>query len=224
MWQAVSMRRGLFDYIYIRDINYWEEDFMWTAKSVALDHHVHKLNLFEGEALLSYEAVINYWFESTEFRNFYFSVLSGSPFDAFFWEHPPLTNRNIKQDYEFVLVHSPQLSKVSADPSPFREKFKSLSEGQTVLAFENLGGDAELIVPYPVAHQYIYAHLASFIRKAPESQRHDLFITMTKSLKHRINNSPTWLSTSGLGVYWLHIRLDSNPKYYSYQPYRHYLK
>jgi hypothetical protein len=28
-----------------------------------------------------------------------------------------------------------------------------------------------------------------------------------------------WLSTSGLGVAWLHIRLDSTPKYYQHQPY-----
>ena len=29
-----------------------------------------------------------------------------------------------------------------------------------------------------------------------------------------------WLSTAGLGVYWLHLRLDTRPKYYSFQPYR----
>ncbi|MDF9799652.1 hypothetical protein OKW21_004915 [Catalinimonas alkaloidigena] len=28
------------------------------------------------------------------------------------------------------------------------------------------------------------------------------------------------MSTSGLGVYWLHIRLDSRPKYYQFDPYR----
>ena len=25
-----------------------------------------------------------------------------------------------------------------------------------------------------------------------------------------------WMSTSGLGVYWLHVRLDSRPKYYQF--------
>jgi hypothetical protein len=29
-----------------------------------------------------------------------------------------------------------------------------------------------------------------------------------------------WVSTSGLGVYWLYIRLDSFPKYYNFQPYK----
>ena len=197
---------------------------MWNAKSVVLDHNIHKSSLFAGESLLRYEDVIHYWLESSEFREFYFSILSASPFDAYFWEHPPMTTSNIGQAYEFVLVHSPQLSKVSADPSPFQDKFKSLSEDKTVIAFENLGRDAELVVPYPVAPQHIYAHFASFIREARENQKHDLFITMANSLKNRINNNPTWLSTSGLGVYWLHIRLDTRPKYYSYQPYRQYLK
>ena len=29
-----------------------------------------------------------------------------------------------------------------------------------------------------------------------------------------------WVSTSGLGVYWLHVRLDSYPKYYQHAPYK----
>ena len=197
---------------------------MWTTKSVSLDNGINKISLFGNESQLCYEDVIHYWRENSEFREFYFSILGGSPFDAFFWEHPPVTISNIGQAYEFVLVHSPQLSKVSAHPSPFQDKFKSLSEGNTVIAFENLGRDAELVVPCPVTAQHIYAHFLSFIREAPETQKHDLFIAMANSLKNRINNNPTWLSTSGLGVYWLHIRLDSKPKYYSYQPYRQYLK
>ncbi len=28
------------------------------------------------------------------------------------------------------------------------------------------------------------------------------------------------VSTNGLGVAWLHVRLDTRPKYYTFQPYR----
>ena len=31
---------------------------------------------------------------------------------------------------------------------------------------------------------------------------------------------PLWLSTNGLGVAWLHARIDARPKYYSHRPYR----
>lgn len=197
---------------------------MWVAKSVALDNHVHKISIVEGESLLGYEDVIHYWEENSEFRDFYFSILQKAPLEAFFWENRPVTKSNIKQAYEFVLVYSPQLSRVHADPSPFEDKFKLQPAGQSVITFENLGRDAELIVPCPIAAQNIYAHFASFIRQAPEDQKHDLFITVANSLKNRVNNHPTWVSTSGLGVYWLHIRLDTRPKYYSYQAYRQFDK
>jgi hypothetical protein len=198
--------------------------YIWEAKTEVIDNNVHKITLFAGESQLSYEGVIRYWLTDSEFREFYFSVLHASPFDSYFWENPPVTKSNVKQAYEFVLVNSPQLAKVSADPSPFQEKFDPNLTGQSVVAFENLGKDAELIVPCPLAEQSIYAHFASFVRGAPEEQKHDLLIVLANALNSRINNDPTWVSTSGLGVYWLHIRLDTRPKYYSYQPYRQYLE
>jgi hypothetical protein len=196
---------------------------MWKAQINTISKEVQKVSLFEDDKQLSYDHVIRYWFDSSEFRNFYFSILEDAVFDAFFWEHPPITRSNIQQRYEFVLVDSPQLARVNADPAPFRENFASLPPGKEVITFENLGRDAELIVPCPVAEQNVYAHLTSFVREAPESQKHDLFVTLAGSLRKRINDRPTWVSTSGLGVYWLHIRLDSRPKYYSYQGYRQYV-
>ncbi|HJQ13140.1 MAG TPA: hypothetical protein VJ830_00215 [Anaerolineales bacterium] len=195
---------------------------MWKAQINTLNQEVHKVSLFEYDKQLSYENVIRYWFDSAEFRNFYFSILEDAIFNAFFWENPPLTKSTIQQPYEFVLVDSPQLARVDADPAPFREKFASLPQRKEVITFENLGRDAELLVPCPIATRAIYTHFASFIRSAPETQKHNLFTTLANSLRNRINDRPTWVSTSGLGVYWLHIRLDSIPKYYSYPDYRHY--
>jgi Family of unknown function (DUF6940) len=34
------------------------------------------------------------------------------------------------------------------------------------------------------------------------------------------NAKPVWLSPAGAGVSWLHLRLDDQPKYYGYAPYR----
>jgi hypothetical protein len=31
---------------------------------------------------------------------------------------------------------------------------------------------------------------------------------------------PLWVSTSGLAVPWLHLRLDARPKYYGFEPYK----
>jgi hypothetical protein len=42
---------------------------------------------------------------------------------------------------------------------------------------------------------------------------------MSEKLKERPTEK-IWMSTCGTGVYWLHLRLDSKPKYYTYAPYR----
>jgi len=193
---------------------------MWSFKSTALNKSTQKITLYKWGTRLTYKSVIALWRTNSGFRNFYFSILQKSPFDAFFWENPPVTTSNIKQPYEFILVDSPQLSRITADSSPFQDVFNPASSDQTVVTFGNLGRDAELVVPCPVAPHRIYTHFASFIRNAPEEQKHDLFISLANVLGDNINSKPVWVSTSGLGVYWLHIRLDARPKYYTYQPYR----
>ena len=40
------------------------------------------------------------------------------------------------------------------------------------------------------------------------------------ALERQLGAQPIWLSTSGLGVFWLHISLDSWPKYFTHEPYR----
>jgi len=196
---------------------------MWNFISTALNDNVHKITLYKGELQLKYDDVIRNWLENSEFREFYILILKKSPYKAFFWENPPTTTSTSKQMYEFVLVNSLQLARVSADSGPFQEKFKTASSSQSVIAFENLRRDAELIVPRPANPQSDYAHFASFLRNAPEGQVHELFVMLASSLSKRINNKPTWVSTSGLGVYWLHIRLDTIPKYYSYEAYRNFV-
>jgi hypothetical protein len=197
---------------------------LWEVQIDSSDKSVHKIRLLENEDQLCYEDVIRYWHSNHEFRNFYISVLKESPFEAFFWENPPLTRSNLRQAYEFVLVDSPQLSNVSADSRPFSRHFDLQSEGQNVIKFQNIGRDAELVVPRPITSESYYAHFAIFLRHAPVAQAHELFEVLADTLHNRIGNEPIWVSTSGLGAYWLHIRLDTRPKYYSYQPYKRYLE
>jgi len=65
-----------------------------------------------------------------------------------------------------------------------------------------------------------YGHLAAFVREAPPEQVDALFATVGRTLLDRVAPSPLWLNTAGLGVPWLHVRLDSRPKYYGHAPYR----
>lgn len=192
---------------------------MWSFKSTSLDKDVQKITLHNGRAQLTFRDVIGLWKGNSGFRDLYCSILEESPFEAFFWENPPMTSATLRRPYEFVLIDSPQLARIAADSSPFQDRFNPPSSEQTIVTIGNLRRDAELIVPSPIGPHRIYTHFASFVRNAPERQKHKLFISLANRLDERISNRPIWVSTSGLGVYWLHIRLDSRPKYYFHQPY-----
>ena len=155
---------------------------------------------------------------------------------AVFWECPPVSLKTASQQpFEFVVLRASRLDKVDADASTFATHFAPGGscedddghddEGGRVTSFTNLGGDATLVVPCP--HPRVpggYAHLAAFLRSAPESHRIRFWAAlgekMTAELSARGTTTPVWMSTSGLGVYWLHARLDSAPKYYQHKPFK----
>ncbi|MEJ2577044.1 MAG: hypothetical protein P8106_10325, partial [Gammaproteobacteria bacterium] len=65
-----------------------------------------------------------------------------------------------------------------------------------------------------------YPHLAVFLRNAPKDQVRALWLRTAEEMLRHVGDRPTWLSTAGGGVAWLHVRLDRRPKYYSHTPYR----
>jgi len=62
-------------------------------------------------------------------------------------------------------------------------------------------------------------HLASFLRTAPEPQKQEFWQKIGQVVSAKVGKRPLWLSTAGMGVAWLHARLDSRPKYYGYLTY-----
>lgn len=101
-----------------------------------------------------------------------------------------------------------------------------MCEPASQCTFYNLGRDSMLVAPSSAPGLAIdaYAHLANFVRQAPTPQVLSLLQTVGGSMLERLeqvgNTTPVYLSTSGLGVYWLHVRLDSRPKYYTFRPYK----
>ena len=68
------------------------------------------------------------------------------------------------------------------------------------------------------------AHFASFLRGGSREQTHELLRAVGAAVDARMSEvddgaRPLWVSTSGSGVSWLHVRLDERPKYYTFQPY-----
>lgn len=191
---------------------------MWNADIQDIEKGKgQKFFIREAQRILSFAEVIDQWQKDTAFRTFFMALLAEAPFRAFFWETPPITHPTWHRPFEFVLIDSPALAHVQAEPHFFEKYFKEATE--EVIAFSNLGKDALLVVPSPVTTLSAYPHLAAFVRHAPVSQVHMLWQQVGKAMEKQVSDQPIWLSTSGLGVYWLHIRLDSYPKYYQYLPY-----
>jgi len=189
---------------------------MWQSHCESLnDGRVQKFAVFRDDSPVPYTDVLTLWRTDSEFRSFFIRILAESPYAAYRWETPPITSANAHRDFEFVLLSSPSLER-AVDPSAFSSHFT----GDHAVTFPNLGGDAVMVVPCPIADNSIYGHLASFIRKAPETQVDRLWQSVGAAMQDRLSNEPVWLSTAGGGVSWLHVRLDSRPKYYGYEPYR----
>jgi len=77
-----------------------------------------------------------------------------------------------------------------------------------------------LISPCPLEPVTACTHLAVFLRDAPVAAAVQLWQQVSVAITNALNDQPLWVSTCGLGVYWLHVRLDSFPKYYRYTPYQ----
>lgn len=171
--------------------------------------------LMDGTKTVSYAAALDLLQESIEFRNLLTQALTSSPYQAFRWETPPITVNTVDRPFEFVVVDSPELER-QPDVTTFQAHFNS----SLVVSFRNLGGDAMMVVPCPHSAPAAYTHLAAFMRQAPAHQIHTLWQRVGQAVSQHLSSRPLWLSTAGGGVAWLHVRLDSRSKYYSYTPYK----
>ena len=195
-----------------------------------LDDRTIKYRVQAEGKTLTYQEVIDKWQTDEEFTLYFNQILADAPFSAFFWETPGIqksTSKNrentVERPFEFVITDSPILERAKSDKEPFEAFFDSKTNRE-VVAFDNLGGDALLVVPCPIGFETNYTHIANFVRDASPTQITAVWKQVGKSIVERLENgnneNPIWISTCGFGVYWLHIRLDSRPKYYRYEPYK----
>lgn len=191
---------------------------MWHAQRKR-DANLEKVGLAGDGNALSFADVIALLRDDVSFRDFFIGELAATPFPAFLWEAPPLTPDNLDQTYEHVAIGSAALERMPPDPDAFGSILESKDAG-SVATFRNLGGDAMLIAPRMLADEGCYGHLGAFVRLAPARQRHDFFQAVAAAIQQELLIRPrVWVSTSGLGVAWLHVRLDTWPKYYNHRPY-----
>jgi hypothetical protein len=191
---------------------------MFSYKYDVMDSgRTRKLCIFGPDGRMDYARVVDAWITDAAFSRFFSGLLASVPYAAFFWEVRPVSTADVERPFECVVVDSPQLSGVHANAAAFAAYFDK--QASLVRCFSNLSGDARLVVPAPVDAGTDYAHLASFVRSASVSQQCAFWQAVGGAVRESLSDQTLWLSTSGLGVYWLHVRLDSRPKYYTCQAY-----
>ncbi|KAJ1551322.1 hypothetical protein HK096_001270 [Nowakowskiella sp. JEL0078] len=165
---------------------------------------------------------------NTEFMAGFLQTLKDCPFPGYFFETPAMTgDLAMTRPFEFVLIDCPELAAITGQPDKvsFLEKLDvSEKNGELVANFANLSGDTILVSPSQQSTELtVYTHIASFSRGAPVNQQYAVWERAASILQDSYSNDtskPFWLSTSGLSVHWLHIRIDTRPKYYSWEPYK----
>jgi hypothetical protein len=163
---------------------------MWNSQTELIDSgRIHKISIFKNDNQITYSEVIELWQHDKNFREFFIFLLADAPMDAYFWETPPITKSTVSREFELVLVDSPKLANLEPDPTDFNKYFESATE--QIVTFPNLGNDALLVVPCPIANTFARTHLASFVRFAPEFQQHLLWQAVGRELQQRLNPEPS---------------------------------
>jgi hypothetical protein len=137
----------------------------------------------------------------------------------FFYQTSPIT-RDMDTDYEEKYIESDRLEKITQYYDPFEEYFVK-PKNKYVTSFLNLSKKSLLIVPVPPRDSrnanktFNYTTIKDFIDNAPQKQQIAFWKHVAKRVKELLKIVDTvYINTHGLGVYYLHVRLDIKPKYY----------
>ena len=150
---------------------------------------------------------------SPDFRTQLSEVLRNRQLHAYFWECKPFVD--LATPFQFVMKSTTALEDVE-DGTAFKQH---LTSKPTV--FTSLAGDAVLVVPGKSGANH--AHMATFVRTASNTELHMFWKAVGAAITTAVasaNSAPLWISTHGLGVLWLHVRIEHAPKYISYSAYK----
>lgn len=191
---------------------------MWRVDSAQVDEDTIRWNRLAGAGrALTFGDVAQAWRTDEAIRSFWMDSLRQIPFEAYCWECPPVDEVRRSRPFECVFISSPSLARMPLDSAAFAEHFRG---DRGTATFANLGGDAVLVAPCPDPEGGSFSHLARFTATASPRKQHALWQAVGDAFATGIGRKPLWLSTAGHGIAWLHVRLDSSPKYYQHAPYR----
>jgi hypothetical protein len=93
---------------------------MWIAKRCKIEgREGETVSIADDARTLTMGEVIALWRDDEAFRDFYVAELVASPYEAFFWEMPPLDSGALTRRFECAILESGALARMRADDSDF---------------------------------------------------------------------------------------------------------
>lgn len=106
---------------------------------------------------------------------------------------------NRKQDYSLFLKAPASLLK---------------KKNEYVISSKNLSNDTILVIPKPKDNKN-FTNLFFFMKNASEIQKKKVWQKVARESRKLLKkNDHIWISTHGLAIDYLHIRISTKPKYY----------
>ena len=128
----------------------------------------------------------------------------------YFWRTSVQSSKKDLQ-YKEEFLEDERLLNKKQDLKTFEEKFK---KEKYAVSFSNLSGDTILVVPVPRKGKR-FTNMFYFMNNASEIQKKELWKKVAEQANEFLKtNEKIWISTHGLGVNYLHVRICNNPKYY----------
>ncbi len=147
----------------------------------------------------------------------FINILKHVPFESYYLESPNIPSPD--SPLEFVLVESKTLHNKDANWKMYKEYMKKQPGGFSAVSFDNLSGETRLTIP--LNKKGDYGHLADFMRNAPQKEITEILFEAGQQIhEYWAEKGSVYFSTHGDGVPWIHFRVETEPKYYSYSPYK----
>lgn len=151
---------------------------------------------------------------STKLENWYqgYDIPSHKSNKSFFFETSPIL-KCLDNIYEEEFIESDELNMLVEDSMNFNE-YLANPNNEYCTSFYNPNRTTKLIIPTKVKGTN-YKSIKEFMDTSPLIQQQYLWRQVAIEAYNMLKDyNKIWISTHGLGVPYLHIRIDITPKYY----------
>lgn len=142
--------------------------------------------------------------------------LENHPF-RFFWKTSPIDS-SLNTEFKSIILDASSSFTGNSNHAKFSNKIdKKCIQNNDTITFMSQSGNP-LVIPCPVEGQNFYT-IQDFMKNATEKHKKSFFRKAARLIEneaHKLKpNKKLYINTEGTVVPYFHLRLDSEPKYYS---------